>query len=100
MVSRGVSVSLSSSAPAALALARAFFFLPPGPFFSVAEVGVGWLDPPPPISFVLANEVESGVGAPGVDVEDAASELSGCCYGTYMVSMGAVLRRAGRGVGR
>lgn len=80
MVSRGVSVSLSSSPPAAAALARAFFFFEPPPvelFFSVvAEVGVGWFDPPS--LSLLANVVESGVGAPGVEVDDVASEPSGC----------------------
>lgn len=44
--------------------------------FSVADVGVGWLDPPS-LSLALANDVDTGVGAAGVEVADAASMLSG-----------------------
>ena len=95
LVSRGVSVPLSSSAAARAAAAaaadaveaRAFFFLL-APFLSaVADVGVGWLDPPSrslpfPLPLPLpANEVETGVGAPGVEVEESASLASGCRLG-------------------
>jgi hypothetical protein len=59
------SVSLSSASASFLA----FFFLL-GARLSVAEVGVGWFEP---LSLSLANEVEMGVGAAGVDVADCAS---------------------------
>jgi hypothetical protein len=59
------SISLSSASASFFA----FFFLLP-PFLSVADVGVGWFEL---LSLSLANEVEMGVGAAGVDVADWAS---------------------------
>ena len=86
LVSRGVSVPLSSSAAAMAAAAaaadaveaRPFFFLL-FPFLSaVADVGVGWFDPPSLSLPLLVKVVDTGVGAPGVEVEERASLASGC----------------------
>lgn len=74
-----MSVSLSSTSASFSFLDRVLFLLglPDLPdAFSVAEVGVGWLEPLS-LSLLLANDVDTGVGAPGVDAVDAASMLSG-----------------------
>jgi hypothetical protein len=65
-----VSVSLSSAAGA-----FSFFFLFAVAFFSVAEVGVAASEAVAAFSLV-ANEVESGVGAAGVEVPDAGVAAS------------------------
>lgn len=83
------SVSLSSAASAMSALLSflawaAVLFLPVLPTFPddvlsvVADVGVGWFEPLSLSLLALANVVETGVGAAGVEVADAASVLSGC----------------------
>lgn len=51
----------------------------------VAEVGVGWFEPPS--LSLLANVVDRGVGAPGVEVEDVASEASGCIVSTVSLQL-------------
>jgi hypothetical protein len=62
------SVSLSSVTPA-----FSFFFLFTTVFFSVVEVGVAASEGP---FSLLANDVEIGVGAPGVEVPDAGVAAS------------------------
>lgn len=74
---------MAAAAAAAEAVeALPFFFLEapaPAPFFSaVADVGVGWFEPLSLSLPLLANEVDTGVGAPGVEVEESASLASGC----------------------
>lgn len=72
-------IFLTSRDSVSLSSAVAFFFLVPPPFLSVAEPGVGASDAPLAFFSLLANEVEPGVGAAGVDAPEAGVSLTCCC---------------------
>ena len=72
-------IFLTSRDSVSLSSAAAFFFLVPPPFLSVAEPGVGASDAPLAFFSLLANDVEAGVGAAGVDAPEAGVSPACCC---------------------
>lgn len=72
-------IFLTSRDSVSLSSAVAFFFLVPPPFLSVAEPGVGASDAPLAFFSLLANEVEPGVIAAGVDAPEAGVSPTCCC---------------------